>query len=78
MVFINPVGGPGKGVTLFNRHVRPMFEMAEIKFTVTVTGKLCVCVCVFVCVCTCVCGQWECGMCEIGCALHHRSNQPCS
>ena len=39
LVFINPVGGPGKGVSEFKQHVQPMFDMAEINYNVIVTGK---------------------------------------
>ena len=40
LVFINPVAGQGRGETLFIQHVQPLFEMAEIEFTVTVTSEL--------------------------------------
>ena len=38
-MFINPVGGPGKGISEFKQHVQPMFDMAEINYNVIVTGK---------------------------------------
>ena len=40
LVFINPVGGPGKGISEFKQHVQPMFDMAEINYNVIVTGKV--------------------------------------
>ena len=43
LVFINPVGGRGKGVSLFENEVRPLFDLAEINYNVVVTGT-CVCV----------------------------------
>ena len=39
LVFINPVGGPGKGISEFKQHIQPMFDMAEINYNVIVTGK---------------------------------------
>ena len=39
LILINPAAGKGNGVSLFRKHVQPMFEMAEIKCTVLVTGK---------------------------------------
>ena len=39
LVFINPVGGPGKGISEFKQHVQPRFDMAEINYNVIVTGK---------------------------------------
>ena len=41
LVLINPVGGKGKAVTEFDRNVRPMFDVAEIKYEVIITGKCC-------------------------------------
>ena len=40
LVLINPVAGQGRGESLFIQHVQPLFEMAEIEFTVTVTSEL--------------------------------------
>jgi len=39
LVFINPVGGPGKGVSEFKQHVQPLFDLAEINYNVIVTGE---------------------------------------
>ena len=39
LVLINPAAGKGKGESLFRKHVQPMFEMAEMKLTVVVTGE---------------------------------------
>ena len=38
LILINPAGGKGNAESLFRKHVQPMFEMAEIKSTVIVTG----------------------------------------
>ena len=40
-MFINPVGGQGKGVSEFKQHVQPMFDLAEINYNVIVTGEGC-------------------------------------
>ena len=39
LVFVCSKSGKGKGEQLFKKHVQPLFEMAEINVTVTVTGK---------------------------------------
>ena len=39
LVFINPVGGQGKGVSDFKQYVQPLFDMAEINCNIIVTGK---------------------------------------
>ena len=39
LVFINPIGGQGKGVSDFKQYVQPLFDMAEINCNIIVTGK---------------------------------------
>ena len=39
LVFINPVGGPGRGVSEFKQHVQPLFDLAEINYNIVVTGE---------------------------------------
>ena len=39
LVFINPVGGPGRGISEFKQHVQPLFDSAEINYNVIVTGE---------------------------------------
>lgn len=39
LVFINPVGGPGRAITEFKQHVQPMFDLAEINYNIIVTGQ---------------------------------------
>ena len=39
LVFINPAAGKGKGEKLFKDHIQPMFDMAEINYTIIVTGE---------------------------------------
>ena len=39
LVLINPVGGKRRGVTDFDRIVRPMFDVAEIKYEIVITGE---------------------------------------
>ena len=39
LVFINPVGGPGRGVSDFRQHVQPLFDLAEINYNIIVTGE---------------------------------------
>ncbi len=39
LIFVNPVGGQGKAVAQFEKIVRPLFELAEIKYDVIFTGK---------------------------------------
>ena len=68
LVLINPVSGQGKGESLFIKCAQPLFEMAEIDFTVTVTS-VCVCLCV-VCVCACMHAcVWCVCACMHACAL---------
>lgn len=38
LVLVNPASGQGKSVELFQTQVQPMFDMAELKYTVVVTG----------------------------------------
>ncbi len=40
-MLINPVGGQGKGVGEFEKIVRPLFDLAEIKTDIIITSKLC-------------------------------------
>lgn len=39
LVLLNPFAGDQKGEQKFNRVVRPMFDLAEINYTVQITGK---------------------------------------
>ncbi len=39
LIFVNPVGGQGKAVVQFEKIVRPLFDLAEIKCDVIFTGK---------------------------------------
>ena len=39
LIFINPFGGTGKAEQLFDEHVRPMFDMAEVQSTIIVTSE---------------------------------------
>lgn len=39
LVFINPVGGPGRGVNDFRQHVQPLFDLAEINYNIIVTER---------------------------------------
>ena len=38
LVFLNPFAGDGNGEYKFNSTVRPMFDLAGIRYTVKVTG----------------------------------------
>ena len=38
LVFINPFGGQGTALKLFNKTVKPMFEDAQVEYEVKVTG----------------------------------------
>ena len=38
LIFINPMAGAQKGVRLFEKHVQPMLDIAEISYTVIHTG----------------------------------------
>ena len=37
-MLINPTAGRGRGESVFIKQVQPMFKLAEIEFTVIVTG----------------------------------------
>ena len=48
IVYVNPFGGQGKAMSIYNQHVKPLFAEAEIQHVVVKTGKffllLCVCI----------------------------------
>lgn len=39
IVYINPFGGQGKAMEIYNKKVQPIFSEAEIRHTVVKTGK---------------------------------------
>ncbi len=39
-MLINPVGGQGKAVGEFDKLVRPLFDLAEIKTDIIITSKV--------------------------------------
>ncbi len=49
-MLINPAGGQGKSVGDFEKFVRPLFDLADIKTDLIITGKPQWCTCK----CTCI------------------------
>ena len=39
LVFVNPVGGEGKAVHVYRSQIQPLFELAEAKCDVIITGN---------------------------------------